>query len=626
MAILALALSPVLGVTGQSPNVLLVGPAGTPGAQYDSIQAAVNAAQPADWVLVAPGVYHEKGYSPTSNPNGKPPPAEVFITTPNLHLRGMNRDTVIVDGTNLSASQAAGTLPAGSPACSGDAALQDPGVHQNGGGTQTREGILVFKTSGTSIENLTSCNSLSNEIWWNNGDGSGIQTPMSAFADYISATSTFYKDSNTRSAQYGIFTSDVEGPVLIDHSYANNMTDSSYYVGACRNCNTILERPHAENSALGLSSTNAGGNLIVENGEWDLNRTGLVSNAQNNDDWPSPELGQCVPPSVPPTGAGPNSCYVIRHNKIHDNNNPNTPGSGLTSVSAVGTGVELAATQHISVVENQIYNQGAWGVVTHDFPDPETGTGTSECGGGVYNSTTGICIWFSRGNWTANNHFQNNGGFNNPSNGDVANQATGALDASACPRGNDTSGNNGSPCAPSALNADPNCFSGDQNPGGLKADPPTLESLPCATLNSDTTNTVQLLCATGALSLFAQGTGLNPPSCTVPNVANYPVHSATADTCAAPALPTPAGVDPTVAVCFLPLSYTVSAAVSPPMPDPCAGVPVNAYCPAASTTTSLPNSAALRSLLAPALIGGLGAAGLAVLAVSARRRRRTTPG
>src|SRR5258708_2472396 len=94
---------------GSSPAVLLVGPAGTAGAQYTSIQAAVNAAHPGDWVLVAPGVYHEKGYSPTHNPNGKPTPAEVDITTPDLHLRGMNRDTVIVDGPHFSRPQAAGT-------------------------------------------------------------------------------------------------------------------------------------------------------------------------------------------------------------------------------------------------------------------------------------------------------------------------------------------------------------------------------------------------------------------------------------------------------------------------------------------------------------------------------------
>lgn len=575
-----------VGSVAASPNVLLVGPAGTPGAQYTSIQTAVNAAQPGDWVLVAPGVYHEKGYSPTSNPNGKPAPAEVYITTPNIHLRGMNRDTVIVDGTNFSKTQAAGTMPAGSPACSSDPALQDPGVEQGGGSTQTREGILVWKTSGVSIENLSSCNSLNNEIWWNQGDGTGQQAPMAAKGDYISATSTFY--SNARSAQYGIFTSDVEGPAIIDHSYANNMTDASYYVGACRNCNTILEHPHAEYSALGLSSTNAGGNLIVENGEWDNNRTGLVSNAQNNDDWPSPEYGQCVSPSLPPAGAGPNSCYVIRGNYIHDNNNNNTPGQGLTSVSAVGTGVELAATQHISVVNNRIENQGSWGVVTHDFPDPETGP--AGCQGGVFDPTHNVCTWFSRGNYVANNQFLNNGGFNNPTNGDIANQAAGALDASGCPRNNTL-------CTPGTVvpNPDPNCFVTNTNtgPGGFKEWPALLQETPCPPGSSDATVlTAQLVCATGALSLFTMGL-VTPPAC--PVGANYPQNDGI---CTAPGQQVVAADDPNTKFCFLPLSYTLSASVSPPMPDPCAGVPANAYCQVAAavpspTPSALPFTAAL---------------------------------
>jgi hypothetical protein len=603
---MSLVLSSALPAAGIGPNVLLVGPTGTAGAAYTSIQAAVDAANPGDWVLVAPGVYHEKGYSPTDGSR----PAEVYITKAGLHLRGMDRNKVIVDGTNFSSTQGPGTLPDGSPACSSVEALQDPGVVDTASVRHAREGILVFKTTGVSIENLTSCNSMSNEIWWNNGDGTGFHGPMALVGDYITATSTFYKDASSPSAQYGIFTSNVEGPALIDHSYANNMTDSAYYVGACRNCNTTLERPHAQSSALGLSSTNAGGNLIVENGEWDNNRTGLVSNAQNNDDWPSPEYGQCVSPSTPPAGAGPNSCYVIRNNKIHDNNNPNTPGSGLTSVSAVGAGVELAATQHISVVSNQIYNQGAWGVVTHDFPDPENGP--AMCEGGVWNSTTGICTWFSRGNYVANNAFSNNGGFGNPSNGDIANQASGALDASACPRGNGAAPN--PTCVPVA-NLDPNCFKSNTNTDPplmqVKEWPLGLQAAPCPpSLSEAAVLTGQLVCATGAASLFAMGTGVTPPSCVL-----YPQHNATAATCSPtggpPAVPTPATAGPTVAVCFLPLSYTRTQ--SPSMPDPCAGVPANAFCTGAVVPEGPP------ALL---LTGGVVGLALVVLTASRRRPRR----
>ena len=139
--------TPAVGV---GPNVLLVSPT-PPAGGYISIQAAVDAANPGDWILIAPGVYHEKGFNPVSGPE-KPPPAEVYITKPNLHIRGMNRTGVIVDGTNVSTTQGAGTLPAGSPACSGDPALQDPGLPESDGNTHTREGILVWQTVGVSIE------------------------------------------------------------------------------------------------------------------------------------------------------------------------------------------------------------------------------------------------------------------------------------------------------------------------------------------------------------------------------------------------------------------------------------------------------------------------------------------
>src|SRR5206468_6951538 len=86
-----------VGVAGHAqaatPRVLRVGTYNGIAGTYTSVQKAVLAAHANDWVLVGPGDYKENGYA------GADEPAGVLITTPGLHLRGMDRNKVVIDGT-----------------------------------------------------------------------------------------------------------------------------------------------------------------------------------------------------------------------------------------------------------------------------------------------------------------------------------------------------------------------------------------------------------------------------------------------------------------------------------------------------------------------------------------------
>jgi len=184
------------GAPAKSHRVLLVGKGGT----YKTIQSAVNAAKPGDWILIAPGDYKET----------------VRIRKDGLHLRGMDRNKVVVDGTKSGRT------------CSSKAKDQNFRRKDEG------NGIEVFKADGVWIENLTVCNFLGegNQIWWNGGDGSGKIGMRSWYGSYLSATTTYYSRTKPE-ATYGIFISNARGPGVLTNSYASNMNDASYYVGAC---------------------------------------------------------------------------------------------------------------------------------------------------------------------------------------------------------------------------------------------------------------------------------------------------------------------------------------------------------------------------------------------------------
>src|SRR5437764_11092078 len=139
------------------PRVLRVGTWHGIRGTFRSVQAAVDAAKPGDWVLVGPGDWKERGDFTTDKPAKGEPGWGVTIEVANLHLRGMDRNRVVVDGTRP-----------GTTTCSGKRSDQVFTPHG-------RSGIVAYKVNGVSIENLTACNFLGegNQIWWNGGDGSG---------------------------------------------------------------------------------------------------------------------------------------------------------------------------------------------------------------------------------------------------------------------------------------------------------------------------------------------------------------------------------------------------------------------------------------------------------------------
>src|SRR5947209_2208275 len=127
---------------GAAARVLRVGSyRGSPG-EFRDVQAAVNAARPGDWILIGPGDHHEaKTLIPSGAAGDDRAGAGVLITTPGLWLPGMNRNTVWIDGTKR-----------GSSRCSNADASQDFGPADSNGKPGGRNGILIYKAPGVTVE------------------------------------------------------------------------------------------------------------------------------------------------------------------------------------------------------------------------------------------------------------------------------------------------------------------------------------------------------------------------------------------------------------------------------------------------------------------------------------------
>jgi spore coat protein A, manganese oxidase len=280
----------------KSGHVLLVcnGSAGcpdVPGVSYfKSLQLAVTHANNNDWILVWPGTYKETTTVDTTHG-----------LTDGLHIRGMNRNGVVLDGKHTAGS-----------------------------------GIWVHGVNNTWVENMTGENyqtGSANAFYWTGVDG--------YWGNYLTA----YNNGD-----YGVYAYDSTAsgnlPSTLAHDYASWNADSGIYIGGCRDCHAVIVDSKSEKNALGYSGTNAGGELYLMNSEWDHNATGILPNTLTSE------------PDPPQSGA------FIVNNYVHDNNDTDVPGTGITGIAPVGVGIGIAGGQDNVVRGNLIVNQKHQGVST----------------------------------------------------------------------------------------------------------------------------------------------------------------------------------------------------------------------------------------------------------------------
>jgi hypothetical protein len=349
----ALALSVMLlAAASASASVLIVTQRSVAYPHFTSIQAAVNAAHPGDWILIDRGVYV----------------GTVRISTPDLHVRGLDRNRVIVDG----------------------------GHHAGNGIVVTANGVWIENLTVRNFDRRTRDDSANgNEVWWEGGGEASRTVGLHGWwGQYLTAYDTGLRGG------YGLFASHAANGFL-KHVYASGFNDSGLYVGACRDCHALVQHALAERNALGWSSTNAGGHLVVENSTFRDNGVGIAPDSESTSDLPPPQDGACNAGSNRsqlPTFASTNiaRCTIFRNDVIANNGNLSTPANSTLLGAPWGAGVMLPGDYADLIENDRITGNPTFGVLVFEQPFP-------------FPPTSKTVYYQAVGNRVANNSFAGNG-------------------------------------------------------------------------------------------------------------------------------------------------------------------------------------------------------------------------
>lgn len=265
--------------------------------QVATIADAVARAQRGTIVEIAPGVYHEA----------------VSVEVPGITLRGLDRNTVVLDGR-----------------------------------FELANGIAV-KADDVAVENLTVRNYNQNGIVFN-GIAAASGGPVDPGVDYGTGDDvlTGYRVSwvtTHNNGLYGVYAFAARDG-LMEYSYASGHPDSGFYVGQCQPCNVVIRHVIAERNAIGYYGTNASGGVWVVQSVFRNNRLGIAPNSQDME------------------RLAPQAEAIIAGNLVADNDDPAAPS---IPDGYFGGGIAVGGGTRNTIVRNRVTGHDRAGIELLDL-------------------------------------------------------------------------------------------------------------------------------------------------------------------------------------------------------------------------------------------------------------------